>query len=500
MNDTSPPADVRETHVSVLFFVGDRVYKLKKPVTLDFLDFSTRAAREAVCRRELELNRRLAPDVYLDVLDVVGSDGEPRDHLLVMRRMPDDRRLSTLASEQHADGCLREVARTIAAFHARAETSEEIAPHGSVERVRANWQSSFATLEPFLGSVLDGGAARDVQRRARRYLDGRAHLFTARIAGGKVRDGHGDLLADDVFCLDDGPRILDCIEFDDHLRYGDVLADVAFLAMDLERVADAASGARFLAWYREFAGETYPSTLAHHYIAYRAHVRSKVACLRSAQGDTGAVAHAQRLLAITRDHLRAARVALVLVGGLPGTGKTTVATALAEELGWTVLRSDEVRKDLAGVGHTVRSEHAYREGIYTAEATDATYGELLARARALLEMGEPTILDASWADARWRARAASVADSTHSDLVELRCELDPDVAAARLAHREARGEDASDATAQIAARMATEFALWPAARRVDTSVSAGVARLAAVAAVHASDPPPETAPIAGRTP
>jgi aminoglycoside phosphotransferase family enzyme/predicted kinase len=488
MNDTNAPAGVRETHVSVLFFVGDRVYKLKKPVTLDFLDFSTRAARERVCRRELELNRRLAPDVYLDVLDVVGSDGELRDHLLVMRRMPDDRRLSTLAAEQRADTCLREVARTVAAFHARAETSDDIAAHGSVERVRANWESSFATLEPFVGSVLDAAAARDVERRARRYVDGRHRLFSDRIETGKVRDGHGDLLADDVFCLDDGPRILDCIEFDDELRYGDVLADVAFLAMDLERVADAASGARFLAWYREFAGERYPATLAHFYIAYRAHVRAKVACLRSAQGDADAVPGAQRLLELTRDHLRAARVALVLVGGLPGTGKSTVANALAEELGWTVLRSDELRKDLAGIGHRAPSGAEYREGIYTAEATDATYRELLARAQKLLEMGEPTILDASWADARWRARAAAVADATNSDLIGLRCDLDPDTAARRLRRRAAAGVDVSDATADIAAHMTSDFAAWPGARTVDTSVSEEAARLDAVASVHASDP------------
>ena len=123
---------------------------------------------------------------------------------------------------------------------------------------------------------------------ARRYLDGRGQLFAARIAHEKVRDGHGDLLADDIFCLDDGPRILDCIEFDDRLRYGDVLADVAFLAMDLERVGAADLGVRFLAWYREFAAENYPETLAQHYIAYRAHVRAKVACLRAGQGDAAA--------------------------------------------------------------------------------------------------------------------------------------------------------------------------------------------------------------------
>jgi uncharacterized protein len=484
MDDQTLPVEVRETHISVLFFVGDRVYKLKKPVKLDFLDFSSREARERVCRRELELNRRLAPDVYLDVLDVVGSDGEPRDHLIAMRRMPADRRLSTLVEGGRAEDCIREVARVIAAFHARCETSPEIASAATAARLRENWESGFATMQPFVGSLLDAEAARAVEDLARRYLAGRGRLFAARIELGKVRDGHGDLLADDVFCLDDGPRILDCIEFDDRLRHGDVLADVAFLAMDLERVSDAATGSRFLAWYREFAGEGYPQTLAHYYIAYRAHVRAKVACLRSEQGDDASPEAARRLLLMAQDHLVAARVALVLVGGLPGTGKSTLAAGLADRLGWTVLRSDEIRKDLAGVGHSVRSGADYREGLYARESTAATYEELLTRAQSLLELGEPTILDASWADAKWRTRAAEVARETSSDLIELRCDLDGDVAAKRLAERAHEGRDPSDASSFVAARMATDFIGWPDATVIDTTPSRQAALAAALTAVR----------------
>jgi aminoglycoside phosphotransferase family enzyme/predicted kinase len=461
-------AAVRETHVSILFFVGDLVFKLKKPVRLDFLDFSTREQRERVCRRELELNRRLAPDVYLDVLDVVDSDGEPRDHLLLMRRMPDHRRLSLLATGDGADECIREVAHVVAAFHARCETSGEIAAQGEVERVRVNWESNFATMEPFVGTVLDPDVALNVQSLARRYLDGRAPLFDRRIAHGKVRDGHGDLLADDIFCLDDGPRILDCIEFDDHLRYGDVLADVAFLAMDLERVADLRVGTRFLDWYREFAAETYPQTLAEHYVAYRAHVRSKVACLRSAQGDDASIDAARQLLGMTYEHLRAGRVTLVLVGGLPGTGKSTVASGLSDTLGWTLLRSDELRKDLAGIGHTESAAAGYREGIYAPEATDATYHELLTRAQLLLASGEPTIIDASWAGAGWRERAMAIARDTSSELVELRCELDAAIAAQRLSERARAQDNVSDATAATAAQMAPDFAPWPSAVALGT--------------------------------
>ncbi len=471
MNGTGGfPAAVRETHISTVFFVGDRVYKLKKPVTLDFIDLSTPSARARLCQREVALNRRLAPDVYLGVVEVIGTDGVPCDSMVVMRRMPDERRLSTLVRQQgRSDDCLREVARVIASFHAKAETSPLIAQAGTIEVVRAHWESNLATMQPFVGTVLDVDVSARVAALAHRYLDGRARLFGTRIEEGKVRDGHGDLLADDIFCLDDGPRILDCIEFDDQLRYGDVLADVAFLAMDLERSGAPESGVRFLGWYREFSGETYPATLAAHYIAYRAHVRAKVACLRSAQGDVSAGAEAAQLLELAHDHLRLGRVVLALVGGLPGTGKSTLAVDLADRLGWSVLRSDEIRKDLKGIGHTIRRDDAFGAGLYDARSTAATYEALLGRARTMLQLGEPVILDASWNSDEWREAARAIAADTAADLVELRCDAPTDTTRQRLVVRAASDADASDATAAIAARMAEAADDWPTAVMIDTS-------------------------------
>ena len=266
-------AAVAETHVSVLLFVGDRAYKLKKPVALGFLDFSTCEAREAACRREVELNRRLAPDVYLGVADVIGPDGRPCGHLVVMRRMPAEGRLAALvrAGVDVSDG-VRQVARLVAGFHERCATSPEIAAAGAVDAVRRNWEDNVRQMAPFVGAVLDPDLASRAARLASRYLDGRRALLEHRAATGMVRDGHGDLLAEDIFLLDDGPRVLDCIEFDDRLRHGDVLADVAFLAMDLERLGAPRPAAQFLDWYREFSGHPHPTSLQDHYVAYRAHV------------------------------------------------------------------------------------------------------------------------------------------------------------------------------------------------------------------------------------
>jgi aminoglycoside phosphotransferase family enzyme/predicted kinase len=484
----SERASVCETHVSILFMLGDRVYKLKKPVSLGFLDFSKRETREAVCHREVELNRRLAPDVYVGVADVTGVDGRPCDHLVVMRRMPAASRLSTLV-RSGADVCdgLRQVAHRVAAFHAEAETSSEIAASATRDAVLANWEQNFEQMGPFVGGPLDSGTALEVETLARRYLDGRRALFDRRIAQGRIRDGHGDLLAEDIFLLPDGPRILDCIEFSDSLRHGDVLADVTFLAMDLERLGAPDLARRFLEWYREFSSENHPDSLAEHYVAYRAHVRSKVACLRQQQGDETAAAEARDLLRLALTHLRRGRVRLVLVGGAPGTGKSTLAEELSSREGFALIRSDEVRKDLAGIPHHQVAAAPLGQGLYSQERVDATYRELLTRARRLLELGESVVVDASWSSSDWRREAAELAASTSSDLSELWCRAPLALAQARITARPERAADASDASPEVAAAMAAAFESWPTAIRIDTAMSCKHAVEQAVAAIGGRD-------------
>jgi predicted kinase len=229
--------------------------------------------------------------------------------------------------------------------------------------------------------------------------------------------------------------VLDCIEFDDRLRLGDALADVAFLAMDLERLGRPDLAERFLRAYREHADDTWPASLAHHHVAYRAQVRAKVGAVRAGQADPAAAPEARELLGLARRHLRAGAIRLVLIGGLPGTGKSTLAAGLADALGATVLRSDEVRKELAGLRPDQPAPAEFGEGLYRPAATAATYREILRRTVVALALGEIVVLDASWTAERWRADAREVAARTDAELAGLRCCAPPDLVARRIRRR-----------------------------------------------------------------
>jgi aminoglycoside phosphotransferase family enzyme/predicted kinase len=461
------PSRIAETHVSTLFFVGDRVYKLRKPVLFGFVDFTEPDARRIDCEREVELNRRLAPDVYLGVAELQ-LGGQTIEHMVVMRRLPGERRLANLARQgANIDGWLEQVARALAAFHARADRSTAISEAATGASLWAGWQANFAETAPFVGAVLDEGTDREIWSRAERWTSGREPLFERRIDGGRVCDGHGDLQAEDIFCLDDGVRILDCVEFSDHLRFADVTADVAFLVMDLEQLGYPVAAEHFLTCYRRLAADPMPDGLVHYYCAARAYVRAKVCCLRYAQGSDVARTEARRLHELALSHLCRASVTLVLVGGLPGTGKSTVAAGIGEARGWTVLRSDELRADV--VPPTGPGAPGYLSGRYGPGATESVYAELLRRADRSLGMAESVVLDASWVSGARRSEARTVAERSLSDLVELRCDAAAEVADRRIRLRLAERGDPSEATPEVREAMQRSMDPWTPDALVETS-------------------------------
>ena len=346
----------------------------------------------------------------------------------------------------------------------------------------AQFQANVVATERFVGSALDAGVHGRVVHGAREYLAGRHALFAARIDAGMICDGHGDLQAADIYCMEDGPRILDCLEFDDRLRFADVAADVAFLAMDLERLGAPSAALCFVRDYEEWSGAPLPRSLLHFYRALRAYVRTKVACLRYEQGDPGAAGEAMALLALALDHLEQCRVRLVLVGGLPGSGKSTLAAALGDVLGATVLRSDVLRHELS-MSETHPGAAEFREDRYAPARTQEVYNRLLDGAQELLANGETVVLDASWTDANHRHQAQILSRECSAQLVELRCSAPTAVIERRVAARLDEGEDLSEATVEVTRAMAQVEHAWPAATAIDTAGDPQRALAAALRAI-----------------
>jgi uncharacterized protein len=465
-SDKSDTCSVVETHVSRLFFTPTRVYKLLKPIRTGFLDHTDPTRRIAAATAEVALNRRLAPDVYLGEGDL-REGGTVTDRVIVMKRLPDDRHLSGLVGDPDFLQHLRSVAKTVATFHAGLPPVTEPVPLSTADGLARFWSSSIDEMAPFVGELFDPDEFDDVNRLALDFLAHHAALFDARRARGFVRDGHGDLIADDIFMLDDGPRILDCLAFDDGYRVSDVLADIGFLVMDVERLAGRAAARHLLRCYCEFSNEHHPSSLAHHYVAYRAHVRAKVATLRWTQGDADAADEARRHHAQAHDHLRRARTTMVLLGGGPGTGKTTLADALSGELGWVALDSDTVRKDLCGVDHDDHHVEIHPD-LYSSATTDETYRRLIERAGSVLAAGESVILDATWAHATHRELARRTASEHGARLIEIECRVAPQIAVERILARQRAALDVSDATSSLVGGARDS---WPTAILVDNSDS-----------------------------
>ncbi|MDH6194014.1 aminoglycoside phosphotransferase family enzyme/predicted kinase [Mycobacterium frederiksbergense] len=458
-------AQVHETHTGVVVLLGDRAYKAKKAIATDFLDFTTLAQREAACRREVALNSRLAPDSYLGVAHLLGPQGGEAEPVVLMRRYADSMRLSSMLECGHSvENWLNSIAETLADFHRAAERGPLIDEQGSVRAIAARWDENLTELQRY--PHISANSVHDLRRLTDQYMAGRTELFTSRISDRRIVDGHADLLADDIFCSPRGLAILDCLEFDDTLRYVDGIDDASFLAMDLEFLGRGDFGALFLDRYMKYADDTAPRSLTDFYIAYRAVVRAKVECVRAEQGHPEAAIAARRHVDLALKHLRSGTVQLIIVGGGPGTGKSTVSHALTQQLGAVVVSTDDVRRKMRDT-HAIEGEPgALNAGLYAPQNVAVVYDEVLVRAREQLANGVSVILDGTWRDPHQRQRAHQLAADAHTPIVEFTCSVSLDGAASRI---RSRSSTTSDATPEIAAALAEHDRDWPSGHNIDTS-------------------------------
>jgi hypothetical protein len=466
-----------ETHISWVLLAGERVYKIKKPVNLGFLDFTTLARRRRFCHEEVRLNRRLTRDVYLDVVAITGSPSAPRlggpgraiEVAVVMRRLPAERMLDRLVGEDAAPPeLLEDIGRMVARFHDAADTGGEIDRLGGIETIRGNWEENFAQTEALGPDVLPEEIRRAVREYVTAMLEREADRFAARVAAGRSRDCHGDLQAQHVCCVEP-LQIFDCIEFNHRFRFGDVSSEIAFLAMDLERLGRPDLATRFLNAYLDEGGDYEAVPLLDFYRAYRAWVRAKVL---SFQGPEQA-AEARARFALAGRFVRPHRdVRLTLTTGVMGSGKSTVARRTAARIGAIVVRTDAVRKRLAGVPLRERVGAGFGEGVYGAEMSRRTYREARRLAEVVLRAGWPVILDGAFSDAAERDEARAVAARMGVACSVLWCDAPDAVLAERLRRRARSRDEVSDGREELLAEHRARYDSpegEPDVIRVDTS-------------------------------
>lgn len=456
-----------ETHGSVVLLAGVRAYKLKKPVDLGFLDFTTLARRRYFCHEELRLNRRLAPQLYLSVLHVTGSLRAPRlggrgraiDYAVEMLRFPDGALLAdALAAGRLTGEQTDALATRIAEFHQGLPALAVDAPYGRPRDLLRAARDNFIALGTGAGPRTRARLRRLADWTEAEYRRCRTLLGRRRRAGW-VRECHGDLHLGNVVWLDGRPVPFDGIEFDPALRWQDVQAELAFLTMDLARRGRPDLARRVRDRYLQATGDYAGVALVDFFEVYRALVRAKVARLTAAGAGPGARFAALREcvsgLRLAETLIRPRRPYLAITHGLAGSGKTHYADWLLEQTPLIRLRSDVERKRLLGMPPAARTGSGLDQGAYRRDITAATYRHLAATARRLLLAGWPVLVDASFLDPRERQRFARLAARLRVPFHILACTAPVEVLEQRVAARAALGSDASEAgTAVLAAQRA----------------------------------------------
>jgi aminoglycoside phosphotransferase family enzyme/predicted kinase len=463
-----PARDIRliETHISWVILAGEYAYKLRKPVNFGFLDFSTLEQRRTDCHAEVLLNRRLCPDMYLGVVDLVqqddgrlqiGGSGTPVEPVVKMHRLPESGMLPNVLQRDEGDERLmRRLAQQLAEFHVDAATGAGVDEYGSVGMLHTNWDENFAQT-----TVLPASSRDVIRAFVTRFISDNTALLERRIANGRIRDGHGDLHAASVCVTRRRLYLFDCIEFNARFRCADVAAEVAFLAMDLEHLGHSDLAAAFVAAYTRASNDPELPLLLDFYKCYRAFVRGKVLAFRLLEPHVDAESATKvRNEALAYFDLAYAyanplpRPVLVVSMGLPASGKSTLAQGLASRLGLVHLSSDVTRKQLAGLRATFHVANTFESGIYSRGMTRRTYAVLRRKAGRWLRRGQSVVLDATYGQPSERAALRQLARHTGARLYVIRCRADEAVLQTRLAARMTDQQSVSDARRE----------LWPALR------------------------------------
>jgi hypothetical protein len=467
------PMEVRllETHISWVFIASPFVFKVKKPVSLGFLDFSSLERRHHFCQRELELNRRLCPEVYLEVLPIYKgasgysftARGQIAEYSVKMKELPDGWFLRQLLAKHVVEET--EINRVISRLHRFYESqtpAPQIEEWGKAEKLKISTEENFAQVEPCVGKTISQVAFDAIRHSTNNFYSMNNQLFRERVQQHRIRDCHGDLHLDHIHLTPQATTIFDCIEFNDRFRFIDIANDLAFLAMDFDFEREHKLGDLFL---RNAAREfTDPGilNLADFYKCYRAFVRGKVESIQAiAEDPAPRENHAKRATRYFHLALRYAVVGseplvLVVMGGI-ATGKSTLAKQLACELDWPVFSSDEIRKTLAGLPLNVRTPPKLRDKLYSERMTDQTYEKLLQNGLAALAIDNGVVLDATFSSRRQREQLRKECARAAIRLRIIELQAHPEVIRRRLKARERTIGEVSDARLEDFEKLTADY-------------------------------------------
>ncbi len=451
---------VVETHIYWVILTGEYAYKIKKPVDLGFLDFSTLEKRRHYCEEELRLNRRLAPQLYLGLVRITGESEHPAidgsgpviEYAVKMRQFDPAQQFDRLLARKRLPARrFDEIAGRLAAFHEAAAVAPPDSPFGSPAAV---WQPVAENHAQILALLREQDARRRLETlqdwfsARRQALDG---LFRERKTKGAIREGHGDLHLANITLFEGKTVIFDCLEFNERLRWIDIINDAAFLVMDLENRQQRVLAWRFLNGYLEHTGDYEAMALLPFYLAYRAMVRAKVALIRRGQSglneDERNAAYRCFLsyLAQAEGYAARPRPALIITHGLSGAGKTTISSPLAGRLGAVRLRSDVERKRLFGLKVTQRASAPPGADLYAPDASERTYERLAGLAEGVIRAGFPVIVDATFLERRRREHFRALAMRLDVPFLILHCHAPEPLLREWIRQRLAGADDASDA-------------------------------------------------------
>jgi aminoglycoside phosphotransferase family enzyme/predicted kinase len=446
-----------QTHISYVALTGTYAYKVKKPVNFGFLDFSTLDKRKYYCEEELRLNRRLSPDIYLDVIPItqigntleLNGNGTIVEYALKMKEFPQKYIMTNkLKKEKITEETIDHLCAILVDFYSAQDRSEEITKYGELQVVKQNIDENFEQVKPMIDITIPRETFTSIQRAAAEFFEKEKDVFTRRMNDGRIADCHGDLHSGNIVVNDDTIHIFDCIEFNDRFRFCDVASDLAFLAMDLDYLNHPHLSSYLIQRYVERSGDTGVYSVLNFYKSYRAFVRGKVQGFQlndphiDIQTKTAIVDAVKKYFELSQYYATLFSVQvhqktplMFLVCGLSGTGKSTIARKIAVDYRATQINTDVVRKELAGINQFEQHHDQYDTGLYDPKNIEQTYTQVMERAEAEIQKGKNVVLDATFQKKNYREMARNLAITHHASFFIVHCVCPDRVVKKRLMDR-----------------------------------------------------------------